>query len=275
MGASLGGALKNAGGWRVTGTDINARRMAIAREGGFIDRQADSFAEAVEDADVIVLATPIGVILEYLDALKAFKSKTATVIDLGSTKRSIVGSMLELPEGMDSIGGHPMAGKVTSNTEDSDISLYCGKKFILVEHERTGALAREQATRVLKDIGAVPVQMEAEAHDRAIAMVSHLPHFMAVPLLMASDSLHDTNLWSLAAGGYRKAASASADNPTMWKDIAVDNFDNIAEAMKIYSAHMQEFARLLESADRQKIADVLDRAEQVYSKFSDAQHKAN
>lgn len=275
MGASLGGALKHAGGWTVTGTDTDARRMAIALDGGFIDKRADSFTEAVESADIIVLATPISVILKCLDALKDFKSRTATVIDLGSTKRSIVARMMELPEGMESIGGHPMAGKVTSNTEGSDIDLYRGKKFILVEHERTGAMAREHATRLLGDIGAVTVKMDAEAHDRAVAMVSHLPHFMSIPLLMASDSLHDKSLWSLAAGGYRKAASASADNPTMWKDIAVDNFDNIAKALKIYGAHMQEFARLLEGADRQQIVEVLDRAEQVYSKFSAAQQDAN
>ena len=275
MGASLGGALKHAGGWTVTGTDTDARRTAIALDGGFIDRRADSFAEAVESADLIVLATPIGVILQCLDDLKAFRSKSATVIDLGSTKRSILAGMMELPEGMESIGGHPMAGKVTSNTEGSDIGLYRGKKFILVEHERTGDMARELASRLVEDIGAVTVKMDAEAHDRAVAMVSHLPHFMSIPLLMASDSLHDTSLWSLAAGGYRKAASSSVDNPTMWKDIAVDNFDNIAEAMKIYCDHMQEFTRLLESADRRQIVEVLDRAGQVYSRLSGAQQYAD
>jgi len=264
MGGSLAAALRRAGGWHLVGLDADADRAHTALEQGFVDEIAGNLAEGARDADLIVLATPVRTILSYLDELGRIAPANAVVIDLGSSKLDICAAMDALPEGMQAIGGHPMAGKQTAGVAGADPDLYAGRKFVLVETRRTTDRARQLALALVEAIGAVPVWTEAERHDRAVAMVSHIPHFLSLPLLRATDRMDDDLGTRLAAGGFRGVAAAADDNLPMWKDIAVSNRAAISAGLREFSKEIEHFADLLDRGDRPAIENVLEEAARLY-----------
>lgn len=264
MGGSLAAGLRRKGNWHLIGLDADRDQASAALERGFVDELADDLAKPARGADLIVLATPVGTILKYIAELAEIAPENAVIIDLGSSKQAICAAMDALPEGMQAIGGHPMAGKQTAGVAGADPDLYLRRKFVLVETRRTGDRARELAIALVDAIGAVPVWADAERHDQTVAMVSHIPHFLSLPLLLATDRMTDDLGSTLAAGGFRGVAAAADDNLTMWKDIAVSNRAAIAEGMRVFAKETEHFADLLERGDRSEIESVLEEAARLY-----------
>ncbi len=265
IGGSMAAALRAAGGWYVSGYDADRRTAARALQRGFVDHLADSLDEACDGADFIVLATPVSVILADLDRLASLARDGATIIDVGSTKQSVHDKMNALPERLRAIGGHPMAGRRTAGVAGANASLFHGRKFVLVANDRTDDHALALARRAVNDIGAVEVRLEAARHDRLVALISHVPHYLAVGLLGATRGDGDDMAWQLAAGGFRAATSMASDNVAMWRDIGTSNGAHIGAGLRALADELVRLAELLEDGDRDAIGAVLADAADLYA----------
>ena len=124
MGGSLAAGLRRKGNWHLIGLDADRDQASAALERGFVDELADDLAKPARGADLIVLATPVGTILKYIAELAEIAPENAVIIDLGSSKQAICAAMDALPEGMQAIGGHPMAGKQTAGVAGADPDLF-------------------------------------------------------------------------------------------------------------------------------------------------------
>ena len=212
MGGSLALALRGKCA-HVTGVDADAQACAAALAGQVVQAVESELHAGIANAHVLVLATPVGVILQQLQALNALTSarKAALVVlDLGSTKAEIVAAMETLPAACDPVGGHPMCGKEVAGLQHADAALYHGATFVLAPLARTSPAALQLAHAVVAAAGAHALLLDAARHDRLAAATSHVPYLIACALMSAASAaaIDDDALWKLAASGFREIGRA-------------------------------------------------------------------
>lgn len=256
MGGSLAGALKKRGACReVWGV---ARREETIREAlrrGFIDGGTCDLAEGVEQADLIVLATPARTILELIPQVGSLAPPGCLLMDLGSTKARIVQAMEALPPHVQAVGGHPMCGKEASGIAAAEADLYAGATFVLTLLQRTSAEALVLAQEMVEAVGARPLVMNAERHDRLVAAISHLPYLLSVGLVATAEEIaaEDELVWELAASGFRDTSRLAASDATMMLDILLTNRQTVGEMLSRFVRQLDAIADLLEVDDEQAL----------------------
>lgn len=267
MGCSFAAALRAAPeAWRVTGWDSDEAARSAAEAAGFVDRLAPSLGEAIEAGNLIVLAAPVRAIVEHLDEVGARARPGSVVLDLGSTKRVVVEAMARLPTHLGAVGGHPMCGRRTSGVSGASAELYRGRTFVLVRTPRTGEAALRVVRRALATLGASEVLLDADAHDATVAIISHLPHFLSLPVLAsAAEAADRLPVWTLAAGGFRGATEASVDNLPMWVDIALTNGDEIASALRRCAKAATMLADALQGQDPEEVRAAIESGARLYA----------
>ena len=182
--------------------DAGARELALAR--GIVDHATADLREGVADADVVVLATPVRSIIDMLEQrLGAWLRSNTLLLDLGSTKQSIGRAMRDLPIGILAVGGHPMTGRELSGLEASDATLYRGRPFVLCPNRRTTPSALLRARSLVRALGAIPIEMDAERHDRVVAAISHLPYLLSTALVATVANEGESDEACLGVGGRR------------------------------------------------------------------------
>ncbi len=216
-------------GLPVLGADGDPAARAEAMASGVFEALLDPPA-LVAAADGVILATPVGSIEELLTTLPWRRGQF--VLDTGSTKRRIVAAMGRLPEGVGAVGGHPMAGKERSGFGAADPELFLDKPFILVPTPRTTPEAAARAEGLVTALGARPIWMDAEVHDRRVAWVSHLPYVAAMALMAAAEAAGDPALWEIAASGFRDATRVAASDPRMMGEVVRSNADEVGAALE-------------------------------------------
>lgn len=205
----------------VVAFDLNLESIAEASVLGIIEQGFSSAPDAVFEADAVILAAPVRAILRLLPDIAPHLSQGAFVMDLGSTKRAIVAAMNDLPEHVRAVGGHPMAGKEVAGFAAAEPNLFVGATFALCPTQRTDQRARDLAETIVAAMGARPVWTEPDAHDEAVARISHLPYLMAAALAHAAAPEGLTR--SLASTGYRDTSRLAISDPTMMLDILLTN----------------------------------------------------
>ena len=237
MGGSWGLALKQRGfpGRRVGCDRPEVLNRALAA--GAVDEGSADLPTAVRDADLIILATPVGVILDLLPQLKGAVPPRALVTDVGSTKRLICQRAREvLGEEPLFLGGHPLAGKERSGLENADAALLENARYVLTPLSPDHlADERVQAfSSLLEALGARPFVMEASTHDRAVAFPSHLPQLVSsgVASMIAEQSAEDFLPLELAASGFRDVTRLAESPYSLWRDICLTNIENIQSALE-------------------------------------------
>lgn len=237
LGGSWGLALKKHGfSGRVVGYARRAETVDRALAAEVIDEGFGDPAAAVRDADLVVLATPVGVILDQLPRLRPYLSPRALVTDVGSTKRVICDRAAELYAGEPLfLGGHPMAGKERSGLENADARLFENARYVLTplrpEHLMDD---RVKAFRALVEaFGARPIVTDAAAHDLAVAFLSHLPQLVSSGLASAIEEKHAAEALTLelAATGFRSVTRLAESPYSVWRDICLTNSENIRAAL--------------------------------------------
>ncbi len=237
IGGSWGLALKRCGfaGRRVGCDRPEILRAALTK--GAVDEGAEDMATAVADADLVVLATPVGAILDSLPRLKKAAAPRALVTDVGSTKRLICQRAHEaLGEEPLFLGGHPLAGKERSGIEHADAALFERSRYVLTPLAPAHTSdARVQAfMRLLESVGARPYIADASSHDRAVAFLSHLPQLVSSGLasLVAEESAGGQLPVELAAAGFRDVTRLAEGPYSVWRDICLTNIENIQRALE-------------------------------------------
>ena len=264
IGGSLGLALKKAGfsgrivGYGRPATLENAQRV------GAIDSGSSNLAEAVADADVVYLSTPILNILELLGKLRPLVKEDALVTDAGSTKGVICEKAAELYLGGPwFVGGHPMAGKETTGVASADADLFQGTRYALTpfsRHHLDPPVAREFVSW-LDRIGARVLILDAEVHDEIVTWTSHLPQLTATALaLTVTDNLKYPDDLELSAGGLRDATRLAESAYRVWRDICLTNTDNLARALTTLS---QALEHLRDNLRTRELEQAFERANEL------------
>jgi prephenate dehydrogenase len=268
IGGSIGLAVKQAAcvGY-VTGCARNRATLDAAIKAGAIDQGYTDCAEAVVDADIVFLTTPVSsVIPEGRKVIPAMK-KGAILTDAASVKTGIV-SVLDAEAkaaGINFIGGHPMAGSEVSGVAAADGDLFRNAAYILTPTENTDTRSLQTLSRVIGEIGARVFTLNPEAHDRVVGTISHLPHVLSSSLVNVASSRKQefNNIFKLAAGGFYDMTRIAGSASGIWVDICLENREAIQELISQYKDELETFAELLNDGDAEGVRLKLDNARTV------------
>jgi prephenate dehydrogenase len=181
------------------------------------------------------------------------------VLDLGSTKRDIVNTMNALPAHIQAIGGHPMCGKEHAGFAAADANLFRNAMFILTPLARTSPRTLTLAKSLVETIGARPLVIDTERHDKIVAEISHLPYVIASVLMQTAVKHADTDelMFALAASGFRDTSRLAASDTTMMLDILMTNRDNVANAIRATMTNLETIADAIERGNEDALRIIL------------------
>ena len=247
IGASLGLAARRAGVAAVSGWDPNPDDLATAEERGAVAAAAD-VASAVAGADLVVVAAPVGELPEVVGRVLELASADATVTDVGSTKQPVCAAAGSDPR---FVGGHPICGAETRGPGRASADLFDGATWFLTPTAATAPERLRLVHGLVGSLGARPVAIGPEAHDRLVAVTSHLPHVLANLLLNQAGSTridgHDP--LQAAGGSLRDMTRIGGANPRIWVDIFLDNREALAGALADQRRAIERVEQALESED--------------------------
>jgi prephenate dehydrogenase len=243
IGASVGLAAKRAGAARVAGFDPDAAALALAVERRAIDTPAESLETAVAEAELVVVAAPVGAIVTLLSgALAANGGCTAT--DVGSTKARICSTLASESR---FVGGHPLAGSETRGAGGARADLFDGSAWFLTPTPETDPDRYRFVRDVVGLLGAEAVAIDPEAHDLAVGLTSHLPHAVANVLANQVGAAGDHGLRVPAS--LRDMTRIAGANPELWAEIFLDNARNLGDALADHRRRIDELEELLRRGD--------------------------
>jgi prephenate dehydrogenase len=247
IGASVGLAAKRAGIERVAGYDADSEALAAAAERGAVDEAAETVVAAVEDAQLAVVATPVARLAEDV-ALALGAGDSATVTDVGSTKGRLCAQVGDRAR---YIGGHPVCGSEARGPGHASAELFEGATWFLTPLTETEPERYRLLHGFIASLGAVPVAIDPEAHDRLLALTSHLPHALANIVLNHAGSLrvHGHEPLAAAGGSLRDMTRVAGANPRIWIDIFLDNAGELRSALAEHRRRVEELERALEGRD--------------------------
>jgi prephenate dehydrogenase len=256
IGGSIGLAAKDrVAEAEVVGFGRDPERLGLAKERGAIDRAANSIEDAVEGAQLCIACAPVGALPGLVRAALDASGDDTLVTDVGSTKQDLV-SRTPDPR---FVGGHPIAGAETAGVEHARADLFQDAVWYLTPHERSSGLLYERLHRFVVDLGARPVAVDAETHDRLVAIFSHLPHVLANVLAsQAAARLSDQGDALRHVGpSFRDMTRVAGANTAMWSDIYRSNRAAIMEEIQGFRRELDEVERRLETGE---VEDWNDRA---------------
>ncbi len=268
IGGSLGLALcKRNLAKEVVGVEANEDNLDLAIRVGAVHRGA-TLAEALAGAELLILATPIGVALGVLEMALPYLRPGTIVTDVGSVKgRLVERAEAMLPAGIHFIGGHPMAGLEVAGVAGAREDLFEGASYLLTPTERTDRAALTRLKQLIEGLGAKPLELAYQEHDQAVAIISHLPHLLAAALVntVAADTKKEQLLLDLAAGGFRDTTRIAASNPMMWRDILLTNRSQVLEAIEKFRVQLNRIEQGILQFDSELLVGSLTRAQNVRS----------
>jgi prephenate dehydrogenase len=253
MGGSLARAVKEARlPWRVRGADRDAATLRRALAAGAIDEAAEDLAAAGRGARLVVVAVPVLAIRDAVAALSPSLERGAVLTDVGSTKLGLIDRVEKLlPPGVAFVGGHPIAGTEDSGFDASFAGLYRGARFLVTPGARSTPEALALVRALWESLGARVESIDAATHDRIFAVISHLPHVVAYALVNAAARAEARlpGLLSYTGGGFRDFTRIAASHPAMWRDICIDNRDEIIAAIDEFLAETGRLRELIAAGD--------------------------
>lgn len=273
IGGSLARALRAVGEvGEVVGCGRGKANLEKAVELGVIDSYTHDIGEAVEDADMIFLAVPLGAMRDTFAAMQGHLMDGATVTDGGSSKGSVVEDCravfgVDLPE---FVPGHPIAGTENSGVEASFAELYENRRVILTPTESTSPEALQRVTDMWELCRSDVTMMSVEHHDEVLAATSHLPHMLAFALVDSLARMKENDeIFRYAAGGFRDFTRIASSSPVMWRDICIANRHALGTIMKSYIQDMNELAETVAKGDGEHLLEIFERAKESRDKYID------
>ncbi len=264
IGGSFALALKQANACgHVVGAGRNPANMKLALERGSIDSIESDAARAVEDADLVLVSTPVGQFAKVFQSINSSLKPGAIITDAGSTKRDVVEAARKALKKKISqfVPAHPIAGAEKSGAGAASAELFRGKRVVITPLAENSEQAVERVNRAWSTCGARTSQMSPEQHDEVFAAVSHLPHLLAFALVHEVASRKNAaELFSFAAGGFRDFTRIASSHPEMWRDICVANRDRLAGELSRYSKKLAEVKKLLQGRDAAALEELFREA---------------
>lgn len=250
MGSSFALALRKYGfKGRITGIGRREDNLIRAKELGIIDRYSTVPVNGIRDADLILLAAPVGQFEKIVRDVAQYLKKGAIVTDVGSVKARVVKKLEPLmPEGVSFVGGHPIAGKECSGISASTSELFKDARCIITPSSNTNNEALEKIIHLWNVIGAKTLLMSPEEHDLIFASVSHLPHVIAY-VLVNSIVEEDDKILHYGGKGLRDMTRIALSSEELWKDICVYNKEDILKNLRKFSSVTSRTIKFIEESD--------------------------
>jgi prephenate dehydrogenase len=259
MGGSLALALKGKCA-ALYGIDSNPATLKLALAQQIVEQADSDSARLLPQADLLILATPVPAIIDFIQKLPALTPNPCIVLDLGSSKTDIVRAMSILPESFDPIGGHPICGKEKLGLKNADGSIFQDAAFIMTPLARTTARAREAAKEIVSTIGARLIILDAEEHDQALAFTSHLPFLLSSALILSTPS----DVAPFIGTGFR-SVSRLADTPSsMMLGVMQSNRENILKAIEMFSDSLNRISTALQDENYHQLELLINQSRASY-----------
>ena len=273
IGGSLARALRAAGVVdEIVGCGRGRANLEQAVELGVIDRYTHGIADAVQGADVVFLAVPLGAMRDAFTAMRDGVPEDALITDGGSAKGSVVDDCrAAAPELLARfVPGHPIAGTENNGVGASFAELYQNRRVILTPLAENTADAVARAREIWAACGAEVTEMSVAHHDEVLAATSHLPHMLAFGLVdMLARMKENDEIFRYAAGGFRDFTRIASSNPVMWRDICIANRDALGPMLAAFADEMAELSRRIADADADELLRIFERAKTSRDRYVD------
>jgi prephenate dehydrogenase len=258
IGGSIGLALRRRGlARRVIGIGRRAESLRVALDLGAVTCSTLMPQEGVAEADLVVVCTPVGRIVEDVLALAQHCQQGTLITDVGSTKAAIVVELAgSLPQGVQFIGSHPLAGSERSGAAAAEADLFLDRVVIVTPEATTPADRLQALGDFWHSLGARVVQMSADEHDRALAATSHLPHLVASALAVATPE----ELLGLTATGWADSTRIASGDPDLWRQIFFSNRDSLLDSLARFEEQLVAFRQAIDNRDAEVLVELLTEA---------------
>jgi prephenate dehydrogenase len=273
IGGSLARALRAAGlVGEVVGCGRSLENLELALELGVVDAYTQDAGAAVENADLVFVAVPLGAIAGVFERVEGHLAEHAVLTDGGSVKGSVVADAVRVfgrvPPRL--VPGHPIAGTERSGVASSFPELYQDRRVILTPVAETDPEALARVRAMWEAVGSQVTEMSVAHHDEVLAATSHLPHMLAFGLVDALARMRSNDeIFRYAAGGFRDFTRIASSSPEMWRDICVANAPALSEMLGRFGDEMAELARTIHRADGDALLEIFQRARAARDRYVD------
>lgn len=260
IGSSLARALSHYGVARhVVCADRSAAHCAKAMELGIVERATTDLGEALDGADLVILCTPVGSFAEVGERIGPHLRPGAIVTDVGSVKQAVLRDIgPHIPDGVHLIPGHPVAGTEHSGPEAGFATLFDGRWCILTPPPGAHEAAVAKVTELWRRLGSTVEIMDANHHDRVLAITSHLPHLIAYTIVGTASDLEDdtkSEVIKFSAGGFRDFTRIAASDPVMWRDVFLNNREAVLEILQRFTEDLTALQRAIRWGEGDQLQD--------------------
>ncbi|MGB0919976.1 MAG: prephenate/arogenate dehydrogenase family protein [Alphaproteobacteria bacterium] len=275
IGSSIAHAARRAG---VVGQIVAHSRSAATRAEavsiGVFDAVTDTAAEAVADADLVILCVPVGACGPVAQEIAPALKQGAILSDVGSVKAAIVNAVLpHVPTGVHFVPGHPIAGTEHSGPLNGFAALFDKRWCILTPLADQDPAAAEKLTAFWEALGADVELMDVAHHDRVLAITSHIPHLFAYNIVGTAANLADvteSEVIEFSAGGFRDFTRIAASDPTMWRDVFLNNKEAVLELLALFQKDLKELTDAIEAGDGDTLFNHFSRTRKIRTEIVDA-----
>jgi prephenate dehydrogenase len=269
IGASLALAIRREGlAGSISGSGRSEENLRNALEKGIIDSYSFNYSETVTDADLIVLATPVGQFRRILQDVHSSLRKGAIVTDVGSVKGGIVRDLEGMvPEGTYFVGGHPIAGSDRSGIDHAKEDLFKGERCILTPTENTSKQSLDSLKSLWEAVGAHVSLLSPEEHDLIFGLMSHFPHLVAYALVNTVGSLNPDYI-EYSGQGFKDTTRIALSSPELWSDICILNGKKILASMEIFRNSLSELEEKLKVNDAEGLEKLLHEARNLRGRIN-------
>ncbi len=244
--------------------DADVRQRAAAR--GLVGKICDTVAEAVADADLVILCVPVGAMGYAAEAIAPHLKPGTIVSDVGSSKRSVGDALVAaLPDAI-VVPAHPVAGTENSGPEAGFPELFRQRWCIVTPDKDAPQEAVDALSHFWEGLGATVEIMDAEHHDLVLAVTSHIPHLIAYTIVGTASDLEEVTRGEVikySAGGFRDFTRIAASNPTMWRDVFLSNREAVLEMLGRFTEDLSLLQRAIRNGDGDTLFDLFDRTRTI------------
>ncbi|WP_138934920.1 prephenate/arogenate dehydrogenase family protein [Roseovarius arcticus] len=272
---SMALAMRRAGLAReIVGYSRSEGTRDVAREIGLCDRIEDSAAAAVEGADLVVLCVPVGAMGAVAAEIAPYLKPGATVSDVGSVKRAVIDAVApHLPDNVHFVPAHPLAGTEHSGPRSGYAELFDNRWCLIVPQEGADRTAVDLVEALWQGMGALTDEMDADHHDLVLAVTSHAPHLIAYTMVGVADDLGrvtDTEVIKYSAAGFRDFTRIAASDPTMWRDVFLNNREATLEILGRFTEELFALQRAIRTGDGDHLHEYFTRTRAIRRGIIDA-----
>jgi len=268
IGGSIARAVREQGlAGEIVTTEHTAKTRARVAELGIVDAVAETNAEAVKDADLVILCIPVGACGAVAQEIGPYLKPGAIVSDVGSVKCAVVKDMApHLPADAHFVPAHPVAGTEHSGPDSGFAELFIDRWCILTPPEGTDPTAVEKLRAFWAALGAKVETMTPDHHDLVLAITSHLPHLIAYTIVGTADELGQvtsSEVMKFSAGGFRDFTRIAASDPTMWRDVFLANKDAVLEMLGRFNEDLSSLTRAIRHGDGDTLFNLFTRTRAI------------